>query len=140
MVEGCGAVDALVRVDADPRGEPAADAGTSSQLTSPREATVKAATDLYGAGSAAVTSVNEAWNAVGVPLPILHQARYKPAEAVTAPTLILKHRDPSLSVPLAPATDDVESEWQIWSETFALPRLKAATRLRPSRAAPCPSL
>ncbi len=40
-----------------------------------------------------------------------------------APTLILKHRDPSLSVPLAPAEDDIESEWQIWSETFALPRL-----------------
>jgi hypothetical protein len=40
-----------------------------------------------------------------------------------APTLILKHRDPSLSVPLAVAEDDVENDWQIWSETFALPRL-----------------
>jgi hypothetical protein len=40
-----------------------------------------------------------------------------------APTLILKHRDPSLSVPLAPAQDDIESEWQTWSETFSLPRL-----------------
>lgn len=40
-----------------------------------------------------------------------------------APTLILKHRDPSLSVPLSIGDDDVEGEWQIWSETFALPRL-----------------
>jgi hypothetical protein len=40
-----------------------------------------------------------------------------------APTLILKHRDPSLSVPLAVGEENVETEWQIWSETFALPRL-----------------
>jgi hypothetical protein len=40
-----------------------------------------------------------------------------------APTLILKHRDPSLSVPLSIGEDDVEGEWQIWSETFALPQL-----------------
>lgn len=40
-----------------------------------------------------------------------------------APTLILKHRDPSLSVPLAVSEDDVDSDWQVWSETFALPRL-----------------
>jgi Family of unknown function (DUF6101) len=40
-----------------------------------------------------------------------------------APTLILKHRDPSLSVPLAPIEDNIEGEWRIWSETFALPQL-----------------
>ena len=40
-----------------------------------------------------------------------------------APTLILKHRDPSLSVPLAVGEDCVESDWQSWSEAFALPRL-----------------
>jgi len=40
-----------------------------------------------------------------------------------APTLILKHRDPSLSVPLAVGDDNIESDWQIWTETFALPRL-----------------
>lgn len=40
-----------------------------------------------------------------------------------APTLILKHRDPSLSVPLVVGADDVENEWQIWSETLALPQL-----------------
>lgn len=40
-----------------------------------------------------------------------------------APTLILKHRDPSLSVPLGVGEDDVESEWRIWSETLALPQL-----------------
>ncbi len=44
------------------------------------------------------------------------------------PTLILKHRDPSLSVPLATAEDDIESDWQIWSETFALPRLADQVR------------
>jgi hypothetical protein len=40
-----------------------------------------------------------------------------------APTLILKHRDPSLSVPLSVGEEDVESEWRIWSETLALPQL-----------------
>jgi vibriolysin len=40
-----------------------------STFSEAREATVKAAADLYGAGSAAVTSVNEGWNAVGVPVP-----------------------------------------------------------------------
>jgi Family of unknown function (DUF6101) len=39
-----------------------------------------------------------------------------------APTLILKHRDPSLSVPLS-VGEDIESEWHIWSETLALPQL-----------------
>ena len=53
-----------------------------------------------------------------------------------APTLILKHRDPSLSVPLAPAADDVESEWQIWSETFALPRLGEPAGQPSNEAAP----
>ena len=52
-----------------------------------------------------------------------------------APTLILKHRDPSLSVPLTAGKDNIESDWQIWSETFALPRLyepAALTRAEPS--------
>jgi hypothetical protein len=40
-----------------------------------------------------------------------------------APTLILKHRDPSLSVPLSVGDEDVESDWRIWSETLALPQL-----------------
>jgi hypothetical protein len=40
-----------------------------------------------------------------------------------APTLILKHRDPSLSVPLTVSDDDVDGDWQTWSDTFALPRL-----------------
>lgn len=40
-----------------------------------------------------------------------------------APTLILKHRDPSLSVPLTVSDDNVDGDWQIWSDTFALPRL-----------------
>jgi hypothetical protein len=52
-----------------------------------------------------------------------------------APTLILKHRDPSLSVPLAVSDETIESDWQIWSETFSLPRLDepaALTRAEPS--------
>lgn len=53
-----------------------------------------------------------------------------------APTLILKHRDPSLSVPLAVGEENVESEWQIWSETFALPRLAEPADRRPSEPAP----
>ena len=53
-----------------------------------------------------------------------------------APTLILKHRDPSLSVPLAVGDDDVESEWRIWSETLALPQL--AERVSLSAAEPAP--
>jgi Family of unknown function (DUF6101) len=44
-----------------------------------------------------------------------------------APTLILKHRDPSLSVPLSVSEEDVESEWRIWSETLALPQLCEGT-------------
>lgn len=41
-----------------------------------------------------------------------------------APTFVLKHRDPSLSIPLTVETDDVDTAWQAWSETFALPRLQ----------------
>jgi hypothetical protein len=40
-----------------------------------------------------------------------------------APTVILKHRDPSLSVPLAVGDDDVEGEWRTWSEALALPQI-----------------
>jgi hypothetical protein len=40
-----------------------------------------------------------------------------------APTLILKHRDPSLSVPLTVNDDSVDTDWQVWSDTLALPRL-----------------
>ena len=41
-----------------------------------------------------------------------------------APTFILKHSDPSLSIPLSSETDDVDTTWQAWSETFSLPRLQ----------------
>lgn len=40
-----------------------------------------------------------------------------------APTLILKHRDPSLSIPLAGGAEDVDAASERWAETFALPRL-----------------
>ncbi|WNG19751.1 M4 family metallopeptidase [Cystobacter fuscus] len=43
----------------------------SSTFADARTATAQAAADLYGAGSSAVTSVNEAWSAVGVaPAPV----------------------------------------------------------------------
>ncbi len=38
----------------------------SSTFADARSATVRAATDLYGAGSSAVTAINDAWTAVGV--------------------------------------------------------------------------
>lgn len=53
-----------------------------------------------------------------------------------APTLILEHRDPSLSVPLVVGDDDVESEWRIWSEALALPQL--ADRVALAIAEPAP--
>ena len=44
-----------------------------------------------------------------------------------APTLILKHRDPSLSVPLGDCSDGpIEAIWEEWSDTLALPRLDEA--------------
>ena len=53
-----------------------------------------------------------------------------------APTLILKHRDPSLSVPLTVGDENVESDWQIWSETLALPRLDEPAALPLAEPAP----
>ena len=49
-----------------------------------------------------------------------------------APTLILKHRDPSLSVPLASddESDAIGHAWQHWSETFALPQLDETSPVR----------
>ena len=53
-----------------------------------------------------------------------------------APTLILKHRDPSLSVPLSSEGEDqadaITSIWQHWSEAFALPRLDELKVLQPA--------
>jgi hypothetical protein len=51
-----------------------------------------------------------------------------------APTVILKHRDPSLSVPLATdgEADAIGEAWQHWSETFALPQLDETTPIRPA--------
>jgi hypothetical protein len=53
-----------------------------------------------------------------------------------APTLILKHRDPSLSVPLTSAEENVDSDWQIWSDTFALPRLNEPAEQTSAEPAP----
>ena len=47
-----------------------------------------------------------------------------------AQTLVLVHRDPSLSVPLLISADgdDLAEAWAIWSELFALPQLDEAAR------------
>jgi hypothetical protein len=49
-------------------------------------------------------------------------------------TVILKHRDPSLSVPLTTdgEADAIGEAWQHWSETFALPQLDESTPIRPA--------
>ncbi|MGY0571367.1 DUF6101 family protein [Bradyrhizobium sp. RDM12] len=47
-----------------------------------------------------------------------------------AQTLVLVHRDPSLSVPLLVSADgdDLAEAWAIWSEIFALPQLDEGAR------------
>lgn len=47
-----------------------------------------------------------------------------------ARTLVLVHRDPSLSVPLLVSADgdDLTDAWAIWSEIFALPQLDEGAR------------
>lgn len=42
-----------------------------------------------------------------------------------AQTLVLVHRDPSLTIPLCVSSDpdEIEIAWRIWSEIFALPQL-----------------
>jgi hypothetical protein len=39
--------------------------------------------------------------------------------------LVLVHRDPALSIPLCVTSDDaaIQSAWEIWSATFALPQI-----------------
>jgi len=51
-----------------------------------------------------------------------------------APTIVLKHRDPSLSVPLASEdqNEPIGVAWQHWSETFALPQLDETTPIQPA--------
>ena len=42
-----------------------------------------------------------------------------------AQTLVLVHRDPSLTIPLCVSSDpeEIASAWRMWSDIFALPRL-----------------
>ena len=49
--------------------------------------------------------------------------------------LVLKHRDPSLTVPLFVSTDreEIAAAWTMWSELFALPQLDDS---KPREAAP----
>jgi hypothetical protein len=45
--------------------------------------------------------------------------------------LVLKHRDPSLTIPLCVGADrdEIAAAWQTWSEIFALPQLHDEARL-----------
>jgi hypothetical protein len=45
-------------------------------------------------------------------------------------SLVLVHRDPSLSIPLCVSSDsdEIENAWRMWSEIFALPQLADDTR------------
>ncbi|HJZ21657.1 MAG TPA: DUF6101 family protein [Bradyrhizobium sp.] len=47
-----------------------------------------------------------------------------------AQTLVLVHRDPSLTIPLCESSDrdEIASAWQTWSEIFVLPQLAEETR------------
>lgn len=47
-----------------------------------------------------------------------------------AQTLVLVHRDPSLSIPLLVSADadEIAQAWTIWSEIFALPQLDEGAR------------
>jgi hypothetical protein len=48
--------------------------------------------------------------------------------------LMLKHRDPSLSIPLLVSSDreEIDMAWPMWSEIFALPQLPEEKTLTPS--------
>jgi Family of unknown function (DUF6101) len=48
--------------------------------------------------------------------------------------LVLRHRDPSLSVPLFVSDDreEIATHWQMWSELFALPQLDEDTVREPA--------
>ncbi|MEA2883457.1 MAG: hypothetical protein QOH32_2713 [Bradyrhizobium sp.] len=45
-------------------------------------------------------------------------------------SLVLVHRDPSLSIPLCVSADaeEIASAWQLWSEIFSLPQLQDTSR------------
>jgi hypothetical protein len=45
-------------------------------------------------------------------------------------SLVLVHRDPSLSIPLCASADaeEIASAWQLWSEIFSLPQLQDTSR------------
>src|SRR4051794_27685389 len=49
-------------------------------------------------------------------------------------TLMLMHRDPSLSIPLCVSSDQEEMDmaWQMWSEILALPQLPEETAAEPA--------
>jgi hypothetical protein len=51
-----------------------------------------------------------------------------------ASAVVLKHRDPSLSVPLTVDDESAVADvaWRHWSETFALPQLDETRPIRPA--------
>ena len=48
--------------------------------------------------------------------------------------LVLRHRDPSLTIPLCVSTDqdEIATAWLMWSELFALPQLRDDDRREPA--------
>nr|WP_228748028.1 DUF6101 family protein [Bradyrhizobium sp. BR 10289] len=56
-----------------------------------------------------------------------------------AQTLVLVHRDPSLSVPLLISVDadEIAEAWAIWSELFALPQIDEGARKPAARRRRC---
>ncbi len=51
-------------------------------------------------------------------------------ETADGQSLVLIHRDPSLSIPLCSSVDndEIASAWQVWSDIFALPQLNDEKR------------
>ena len=51
-----------------------------------------------------------------------------------AQTLVLLHRDPSLTIPLCVSSDseEIASAWQMWSDIFALPQLQDSVENEPA--------
>ena len=50
-------------------------------------------------------------------------------------TLVLVHRDPSLTIPLCASSDseEIATAWQMWSEIFALPQLPEEKPCEPAQ-------
>jgi Zn-dependent metalloprotease len=95
---------------------------SSSQYANARTYSIQAATDLYGASSAEVTAVTNAWNAVGVtgmaPAPSCSD-NYESNETRSAAKAISLNTD--ISAKIGSTTD---KDWFAFTTTSAAPKLK----------------